>query len=388
MTWAPLSAGGLQTSLFYNIDMRPDATGSVNVGALQDNEVETTAGAIAPGWVGTQGGDGWDVAYDGTIAGQVYCTSGFWFPAPCTRVHRSTNDGATFPTEITPWGTATDAGCYLAPIATDPSNGGTVYVSGSQNLWQSRNSGNPGTWRILSPFASTGAVNVAGTNGNNVVIAVGSQVFVSTNALAATVGPPTGVTFTDITRNLPGRNVARAVFDPNDPSTIYAVLGGFGFAGAQGHVFRTNIGASAWTDISPALNVPFSAIALDGAEIPSTLYVGTDLGVLRSVDGGGSWSVLDDLHFPRVPVLDLVFRNGILRAGTYGRGVFAFVKPTGPAIAVDLEDNLAFGTVCPGPQYLTLRIFNVGAQDLVITSVQRLMGSTGFRCCPRRARRW
>jgi hypothetical protein len=49
------------------------------------------------------------------------------------------------------------------------------------------------------------------TNGNNVVVVNGPQVFVSTNALAA------AVTFTPITRNLPGRNVLRAAFDPNDP---------------------------------------------------------------------------------------------------------------------------------------------------------------------------
>ena len=70
-------------------------------------------------------------------------------------------------------------------------------------------------------------MNVAPTNGNNVVIAAGNKVWLSTNALAATVGPPTGVTFTDITRDLPARNVARAIFDPVDPTTIYAVITGF-----------------------------------------------------------------------------------------------------------------------------------------------------------------
>jgi hypothetical protein len=54
----------------------------------------------------------------------------------------------------------------------------------------------------------------------------------------------------------------------------------------------------------------------------------------------------------------------------------------GPAIAVSPEDNLAFGTVCHGPQYLTLVIFNVGVQDLVIESVQRLIGSTSFSVLP------
>ncbi len=382
VTWTSLNDGGLQTGLFYNIDIRPDATGSVTVGAPQDDGLQTTAGVAAPGWDSPQGGDGWDIVYDGVTVGRVYGTSGFW-PAPCTRVWVSNADGTDFsPTvpstqDITPWGTTSDQACGLFPITTDPSAAGIIYVSGNQNLWQSRDGG--ATWRILSPFSGTGNIDVARTNGNNVVIAVGNQVFVSTNALAATVGLPSGVIFTNITRNLPSRNVARAIYDPNDPTVIYAVLGGFNLGpGNIGHVFRTSIGASSWTDISPALNLPFSSIALDGSDIPSAIYVGTELGVLRSVDGGSLWSVHDDIHFPRVPVIDLVLRNGMLRAATYGRGVFAFVKPAGPSIAVSLEDNLAFGTICQGPNYLTLDIFNVGAQDLVIKSVQRLMGSTSF----------
>jgi hypothetical protein len=384
-TWTALNAGGLQTGLFYNIAVKPDATASVTLGALQDNGLQTTAGVASPNWSSPQGGDGWDVAFDGGTAGRAYGTSGFWSPAPCTRVFFSNVDGTDFsPTaarEITPWGTASDAGCYLAPITTDPSAAGIVYVSGSQNLWQSQNAG--GTWRNIGPFPGNAAV--AASNGNNVVVALGTQVFVTTNALAATVGPPAGVTFTNITRNLPARNVQRAAFDPNDPTVIYAVLGGFnGGPGQRGHVFRTTVGGTAWQDISPALDVPFGGLALDGSDTPTTIYVGTDLGVLRSVDDGASWTVLDDIHFPRAPVTDLVLsrRGGILRAATYGRGVFEFRLPKGPAIAVNLEKGLNFGTVCAGPEYLTLQIFNVGARDLIITSVQRLMGSTGFTVLP------
>ena len=199
--------------------------------------------------------------------------------------------------------------------------------------------------------------------------------FVSTDALV-----PGGFTLNEITRNLPGRFVGGVAFDPNDPATIYAVLGGFsGTPG--GHVFRTSLTAATWTDISPLareLDLPFNAIALDGNETPTALYTGTDFGVLRSVDGGANWSVLDDIHFPGAPVFELVYHQGELRAATFGRGVFSFVRPTGPSIAVNLENNLEFGTVCQGPQFLTLEIFNVGVSDLVITSVQRLMGSTGF----------
>jgi protein involved in polysaccharide export with SLBB domain len=364
---------------------------------VQDNDVETTAGSTSLlGWVGANGGDGWDVAYDGQIAGQVYCSSGFWSPAPCTEVFVSSDDGQTYANSgsggNTPWTTTTDAGCYLAPIATDPSNGGVVYVCGSQNLWQSQNSG--ASWRNLNTFGGTGAIDVAPANGNNVVISVGAQVFVTTNALAAS-----GVSFINITRNLPGRTVSRARFDPVDPTVIYAVLGGFSGAAvgaSSGHVFRTTIGASAWTDISPTvasptvgglretLDLPFNAIALDGTVVPTTIYVGTDFGVLRSMDAGLSWSILDDLHFPRVQVSDLVFNPlaGVLVAATYGRGVFKFGSPAGPSIAVGLQDSLAFGTICAGPQYLTITVYNVGVAKLDVFDVQVLFGSSDFAVLP------
>jgi photosystem II stability/assembly factor-like uncharacterized protein len=392
--WTSLNAGGLQTGLFYNIDLKPDATASVIVGSAQDNGLQTTAGP-PPGaplpWTGPGNTDGWDAAYDGGTPGRVYGTSGFWSytpPAtgPCTRMFVSTADGTNFPTggggagDITPFGTASDQACGIFPVATDPSNAGVVYVSGNQNLWQSQTAGT--TWRKIWSFPGAGEVSVAAADGNNVVIAVGARVFVSTNALAAS-----GVAFTNITRNLPGRNVPRAVFDPVDPTVVYAVVGGIAGFGPAGHVFRTTVGGSAWTDISPTagtppqpLDLPFNAIALDGTDVPTTIYVGTDLGVLRSVDAGASWSVLDDLRFPRVPVTDLALNQtaGVLAAATYGRGVFRFTTPTGPAIAVNLQDGLAFGTVCTGPAYLAIQVFNIGTADLLIDSVQWLMGSPSF----------
>jgi hypothetical protein len=372
-TWTSKNGGGLQTGLFYNIAIKPDATASVTVGALQDNELQTTAGAASPTWNATFGGDGWDIAYDGSSPPVLYGASG----GPATSIFSSTNDGASFTTNNTPPWTSVDTGGFLlTQIAADPSASGIIYASGNQNLWQLRG----GSWRIIAAPGSSGNVDVAPADGNNVVIAAGTQVYVSTNALAATVGLPSGVTFANITRNLPGRNVARAVFDPIDPTVIYAVLTGFD-GGIGSNVFRTTVGATSWTNISPALDLPCGAIAVDGTTTPTTLYVGTDLGVIRSVDAGASWSVLDDIHFPRAPVFDLAFnaKAGVLRAATYGRGVFEFVKPAGPAIALNLEDGLAFGTACVSrPRYLSLQVYNVGAADLVITSVARLLGSADF----------
>ncbi len=363
INFSSLNGRGLQTCLFYSLDVKPDPTASVTLGALQDNGVVTTAGAVSPAWQAGMGGDGFDVAHDGQIAAQVYARSN-------GTIGRSTDDGDSY-TGITPPFAPPEQGAYFAAVASDPSNGNVVYVSGSQNLWQSTNGG--ASWPNLFPIPGpANEVDVAQTNGNNVVVAVGGQVFVSTNALLAA-----GFTFTNITRDLPGLNVTRVAFDPTDPTVIYAVLSGFsGFPG--GHVFRTTLAASTWTDISPPLDLPFNAIALDGSVTPTAIYAGTDFGVLQSLDGGAIWSVLDDIHFPAAPVFELVFHNGELRAATFGRGVFSFVKPLGPAIALSLEHGLAFGTICQGPQYLTLTIYNVGAQDLVIYSVQRLFGSADF----------
>ncbi len=137
--------------------------------------------------------------------------------------------------------------------------------------------------------------------------------------------------------------------------------------------------ATTWTDISPPLDLPFNALALDGSGIATAIYAGNrlrraalrrrrrELERARRYPFSGSAGVR-----PGVP-------EWRTRAATFGRGMFSFVKPTGPAIAVGLEDGLAFGTVCVGStHFLTIEVSNVGAADLIISSVQRLMGSTDF----------
>lgn len=54
----------------------------------------------------------------------------------------------------------------------------------------------------------------------------------------------------------------------------------------------------------------------------------------------------------------------------------------GPAIAVSLQDDLDFGTVCEGPAYRVIRVYNVGNRDLMILDVARISGSTDFTVSP------
>ena len=63
---------GIQTALFYNLDVKKDASASVTLGALQDNGIVTTAGEVAPTWKMGAGGDGFAVAHDWLNATDVY----------------------------------------------------------------------------------------------------------------------------------------------------------------------------------------------------------------------------------------------------------------------------------------------------------------------------
>jgi len=395
-TWRPHNGGPIQTSLIYNITCKPtDNQFGYVVGAFQDNSIYAKIPHSGSQWKGGAVGlgDGGDVAYNSDYK---YLYASIWgYSGVGTHMHRSTNDGLAFQKDITPWIKTDDTGWFVAPIATDHNTAGIVYVSGSQKVWQSFDSGS--SWRsIMDIINACNDIDVAEGNGNYVVMSIGSQVYVSINALAETVGPPDGLIFTDITRNLPGRNVTRVRFDPNDPNTIYATLSGFyrdtDPPNRKGHVFRTSISGSAWIDLSPPVNVPCSALALDGEAVPTSIFVGTEFGVISSVDGGRYWNVLDDLHFPRVPVLDLEFKNFRLVAGTYGRGAFIFTYGIiAPIVAVNKENNLEFGTVRQGPKYLKLQIMNTGYSgggtgfyhsDLRVDSVQRLMGSDSFSVLP------
>src|SRR5262249_6598109 len=91
------------------------------------------------------------------------------------------------------------------------------------------------------------------------------------------------------------------------------------------------------------------------------------------------------IHLPNVPVTDIAInpQAGVLRVSTFGRGAFQLARASGPVISVNAQNGLDFDTVCAGTSpSLTLQVFNVGTQDLVINSVQRLFGSSEFTVLP------
>jgi photosystem II stability/assembly factor-like uncharacterized protein len=121
-----------------------------------------------------------------------------------------------------------------------------------------------------------------------------------------------------------GGTVKALAIDPASPTTLYAgtARGGvFKSTDGGGHWSATNTGLGNWSDVSTDLSpTAVNAFVVDPLT-PTTLYAGTNAGVFKTTDGGGSWSaalvvthVLTLAIDPRTPTT--------LYAGTSDYGVF------------------------------------------------------------------
>jgi hypothetical protein len=106
-------------------------------------------------------------------------------------------------------------------------------------------------------------------------------------------------------------------------SSIYITFGGKGdrrrvwrFDGAK---WEVRSGAAGGNDL---LDVEHNAIVVDRVA-PNNVYVGADIGVWRSSDGGRNWHPMEN-GLPDAPVFDLQIHptQRLLRATTHGRGLY------------------------------------------------------------------
>lgn len=140
---------------------------------------------------------------------------------------------------------------------------------------------------------------------------------------------------------LRGGSVTSIAIDPADQSgdSIYITLAGHG---NYRHVWRFD--GNQWQHRSGPkddpdarlLDVQHNAIVVDPVN-PAHLYVGADIGVWRSTDGGITWSTFS-YGLPDAAVLDLQLHASrrLLRAATHGRGVFEYTIDTDTAAPVEL----------------------------------------------------
>lgn len=247
------------------------------------------------------------------------------------------------------------------------------------------------TWSPISPDLTTGCTGAAPNGARGCLISTigmadgGDGVYVGTDdglvqvsSNAVTTSSPTWVR-----RGvgvLPKRPVNQFAVDKSNWRIAYAAFGGFDSTtpSQPGHVFATSDGGKTWTNITGGLpDVPVDTILVDPSNA-NTLYVGTDVGAFVSYDKGATWNAFGT-GLPKVAVwqLDYDATNGVIVAGTHGRGAYTIsTHKRTPALVVSKRD--AGTPVGPGSTVnYTITVRNIGnAKATNVSIVDPIPGNT------------
>lgn len=296
----------LQTAQFYNGFSNSHQDSTLALGGLQDNNTIVWQGGKR--WATRVGGDGSWTGINVNTDQIMYGSS------QNLNIARSDDRGEDFFGIFSPDNETT---AFIAPYVVAQDNPNTMYA-GAQRVHKSIDGGF--SWSTPNGNMLDGnpvlSMAVAASDGNVVYAATAPLVTIP----GAFVTQDGGQTWTNITAGLPDRFPNDLTVDPNDPATAYIVFSGFG----TGHVFKTTNFGQSWSDITQDLpDVPANAVVVDPLDTDH-IYLGNDIGVFSSTDGGDSWSAYQD----GLPVALLVFDLSIspvnrkLRLASHGNGAF------------------------------------------------------------------
>ena len=284
------------------------------VGGTQDNGTLVFNPSAGPeNWTTMFGGDGGWCAADPTDASFLY---GEYVRL---RIHRSTN-GGTSSSYI--YDTIADAvsgnANFIAPFILDPNNPNRL-LGGGASLWRSNNvkAATP-TFSAIKSASGARISAVAVHKGNSNLVWVGhnnGDVYKSVNGTAAS---PTWTKMDDNATTLPTRYCTRIATDPKNSNIVYVTFGGY----TSGNIWKSTNGGNSWKDISSGLpQAPIRSVVVSPTN-SSFVYLGTEVGVFASENGGTTWSPTNEGP-ANCSVDELFFMNTKLVAVTHGRGLFS-----------------------------------------------------------------
>lgn len=306
----------INVSQFNGIAVHPTNV-DFAIGGTQDNGNQRYVGT--PVWSDRTAGDGGFNLIRRDAPSQV-------LSAHYNAYFEFSSDGSTTYADATAYGKLMDENTGEAleamafyPPAVAASGAPATVLFGTNRVWANSTFGqNTSNWAARSPAKITNSYFTAldAPGGDTGPVWGGTRtgsIFFSTDG---------GATFASRFSGLPAAPVTRITSITADGRSAYATFAGY-LGSPSKHVFRTNDAGVTWTNISSNLpDVPVLAFAVDPTD-PSDLFVGTDVGVFRSTNGGASWATFNS-GLPNAPVHDLKFQasNGDFWAATYGRGVF------------------------------------------------------------------
>lgn len=344
----------LPITQFYTCEANPQDVNDI-MGGTQDRGTQRSKTGHPMEWKSINGGDGFIVRVDPSDPKYMYAASqrgGF---------RRSTNGGSSFSGANPASG---DRYNWKTPYVLDPSEPEAVYL-GSHRVYRSTNRAR--NWTLISddltngnqPPWNYGTISTLSVSPlNSDIVWAGTDdgnVWVTANAMQSN-----SPTWNKVSEDLPWRWVSCVMTDPHDSNTAYVTFTGIRYHDYIPHVFKTTDLGVTWTDISGNLpDFPVNNIQID-PDIKDFYYLATDGGVFASYNGGESWELMAP-GIPNAPVLDLNIHKTTrtLLAATFGRSMWRINLPATTEITHErvIESSLK---VYPNPSVDQVNIaFNI-----------------------------
>ncbi len=332
---------GYGATQFYYGTVYPDDRQFL--GGTQDNGTIYGSEVAGPNaWAEVAGGDGGAVAVDPANTDILYAEYTFGDIQKCTLGTSCTEQ--TFNPATT--GIADSGFLFIAPFILDPTDSNFLFTGGTY-LWRTQNKA--ANWQRASAAMAgqTSAIAVAPSNPNFALVGTRTgSIHRSSNARAsgastvwAKVQPRAGY-------------VSSVAFDPYDPNVAYATYSTFNDAtNGLPHVYKSANAGASWTDadgsgVTGIPDIPVHSIVVDPTTddpgTPRRLYVGTDIGIFVSMDGGATWAQ-ENTQFPNTVTEQLTVSGANLYAFTHGRGAFRVPLTSSGSQTIRL-DMLQFST--------------------------------------------
>ena len=361
-------AENLPVSQFYHVSVDLDRPYHV-YGGLQDNsswvgESEYPGGITNSRWENMYGGDGFWMFVDPADPDYIYAE---YQGGEIGRVNRRTHETRN----VKPLPRYREGKLrynWNTPIHVSATRKGTIYI-GAQFLFRSRDFGQ--TWDRISPDLTTndpakqqqeqsGGVTVDNSSAetHTTIYAIAESpknpnvVWVGTDDGNLQLTRDGGKTWTNVARGIKGLPPQAWVSSIDaghfDEGTVYATFDLHMFGDLRPYAYRSGDYGKTWS----ALVAPdgpvrgYAHVIKEDLANPDLLFLGTELGLWVSLDGGKQWAHYKGGDLPAVAVRDLAIhpRDHDLVIATHGRGIWIVddITPLRALTPATLASNAVF----------------------------------------------
>ena len=336
----------LPVSQFYHVSV--DNANPYHVyGGLQDNSTwvgdsSYPGGVTNSRWENVYGGDGFWAFEDPADPNYIYAE---YQGGEIGRVNRHTLENRS----IKPFPNYNEQKLrfnWNTPIHMSPNEKGTIYL-GAQFLFRSRDHGQ--SWERISPDLTTndpekqkqeesGGITVDNSSAemHTTIYSIsespknGQIIWVGTDDGNLQITRDGAKTWTNVVANVPGlpKNswVSTVEASRYDEGTAYATFDRHTFGDMKSYAYKTTDYGKNWASLNVQENgvVGYAHVIKEDTVNANLLFLGTEMGLWISSDGGTHWAQYKATNFPSAAVRDIAIqaRDSDLVLATHGRGIW------------------------------------------------------------------